>query len=67
MATKKASEETSTGALTGQRTLTKEIPSYNGTYDAANLVFPALGNHGWYNEGLANGIGYETTIDLSGS
>ena len=52
----------STRALEGPRRLTKEIPAYEGIYDAA-LVYPEAG--GWENGGQANLIYYETYFDLS--
>ena len=64
MSKKKPSKTTSTRALTGPRVLHKQIPAYNHLYDESIPAFPA--QDGWYNEGLANAIAYETYFDLSG-
>lgn len=50
-----------TGALTGPRSLSVEIPEYKETY---TTVFPLY--KGWFNSGLTNCIAYETYLDLSG-
>lgn len=55
--------EASTGALTGPRTMTVDIPELISTYSAGN-VFPDY--KGWYNDALSNCVAYETYLDLSG-
>lgn len=65
-AKKKPSKKISTRALTGQRTLGADIPSYNSLYDAVALNFPSAGQGGWYNEGLPNAIAFEVDLDLAG-
>lgn len=55
--------EASTGALTGPRSMSIDIPEYIESYTVGNL-FPSY--KGWYNDGLTNCIAYETYLDLSG-
>jgi hypothetical protein len=65
-AKKKPSKTTSARTLEGPRILTQDVPAYQGTYDAVNSIFPIVGEHGWYNEGLPNAIAWEGYFDLSG-